>query len=119
MSLKPDLARIALSGDDRLALANWFRSSDVQVCLLEKKPWTTQRGQAEGLKSTSLEIFETIGIGPQIWGEVFRQEEQAIWGPQKNADGSAAESGLVRELTIPDKTPQLGKIREVMLQQCA
>ena len=108
---------LVLSCGCRLALANWFRASDIRVLLLEKKPSTTPRGQAEGLKSTTVEMFESFGIGPQIWGEAWRLEEQAIWGPQKRGDGTSADTGIVRELTIPDKTPELGKTREVMLQQ--
>lgn len=102
----------------RLALANWFRSSNISVRLLDKKSGPTPRGQAEGLKSTTLEIFESLGIGPQVWAEAWRLEEIAIWGPEKTCGDAATSTGIKREQIIQDRVPELGKTREVMLQQC-
>ncbi len=65
------------------------------------------------MKSTTTEIFESFGIGPQIWAEIWRLEEIAVWGP--TSDGS---DGIRREQVIQDKVEELGKIRETMLQQC-
>ncbi|KAK3687963.1 FAD binding domain-containing protein [Podospora appendiculata] len=100
------------AGPAGLALANWFRNSNIRVLLVDKKPGPTTRGQAEGLKSTTNEIFETFGIGAQITAESWRLEEIAIWGARK--DGGA---GIEREQVIQDKVEELGKIRETMLQQ--
>ena len=100
----------------RLALANWLRNSDISVLLIDKKPYPTPRGQAEGLKSTTVEIFESFGIGPQIATESWPLEEIAIWGPRKGGDG-AKPTGIVREQVIQDKVEELGKTRETMLQQ--
>lgn len=101
----------------RLALANWFRNSDISVLLIDKKPCPTPRGQAEGLKSTTVEIFESFGIGPQIATESWPLEEIAIWGPRKGGN-DAKPTGIVREQVIQDKVEELGKTRETMLQQC-
>ncbi|KAK3324410.1 FAD binding domain-containing protein [Cercophora scortea] len=100
------------AGPAGLALANWFRNSTIRVLLVDKKPGPTTRGQAEGLKSTTNEIFETFGIGAKIAAESWRLEEIAIWGTRK--DGGA---GIEREQVIQDKVDELGKIRETMLQQ--
>jgi phenol 2-monooxygenase len=98
----------------RLALANWFRNSNIRVLLVDKKPGPTPRGQAEGLKSTTNEIFDSFGIGHQIAAESWRLEEIAVWGLSK--DGA---SGIVREQVIQDKVEELGlTVRETMLQQC-
>lgn len=96
-----------------LALANWFRNSDISVLLIDKKPGPTPRGQAEGIKSTTSEIFDTFGIGPQIDDESWRLEEIAVW--EARADGR---QGIVREKIVPDKVEELGKARETILQQC-
>lgn len=96
-----------------LALANWFRSSNVNVLLVDKKPGPTPRGQAEGLKSTTNEIFAAFGIGSEVLAESWRLEEVAVWGPSK--DGG---SGIVREQVVQDKVEELGTVRETMLQQC-
>ena len=101
-----------------LALANWFRSSNIRVRLIEKKPGTTPRGQAEGIKSTTVEIFESFGIGHQIWAEAWRLEEIAIWGPTKTVEGGIAIHGIEREQVHQNRVPELGKTREICLQQC-
>ncbi|KAK4125808.1 hypothetical protein N657DRAFT_642558 [Parathielavia appendiculata] len=100
------------AGPAGLALANWFRNSEIRVLLVDKKPGPTPRGQAEGLKSTTNEILDSFGIGQQIAAESWRLEEIAIWGPRE--DGR---SGIVREQVIQDKVEELGTVRETMLQQ--
>ncbi|RDL37136.1 Uncharacterized protein BP5553_04569 [Venustampulla echinocandica] len=105
------------AGPAGLALANWFRSSNISVRLLDKKPGPTPRGQAEGLKSTTVEIFESLGIGHQVWAEAWRLEEIAIWGPDSTGGDATTSIGIKREQVIQDQVPELGKTREVMLQQ--
>ena len=83
------------------------------MLLVDTKPGPTPRGKAEGLKSTTNEIFDSFGIGPQITAESWRLEEIALWGPRK--DGG---DGIVREQVMPDKAEELGKPRETLLQQC-
>ncbi|KAK4175404.1 putative phenol 2-monooxygenase [Triangularia setosa] len=100
------------AGPAGLALGNWFRDTSIRVLIVDKKPGPTPRGQAEGLKSTTNEIFDSYGIGSQITAESWRLEEIACWGTRK--DGG---EGIVREQVIPDKVEELGKPRETMLQQ--
>ncbi|KAK4099253.1 hypothetical protein N658DRAFT_498626 [Parathielavia hyrcaniae] len=100
------------AGPAGLALANWFRDSGIRVLLVDKKPGPTPRGQAEGLKSTTNEIFDSFGIGPQVVAESWRLEEIAIWGTREEGG-----SGIVREQVILDKVDELGTVRETMLQQ--
>jgi phenol 2-monooxygenase len=95
-----------------LALANWFRNSDISVLLVEKQPGPTPRGQGEGLKSTTNEIFASFGIGPRIAAESWRLEEIAVWGPSQSG------SGIAREQVVHDKVKELGTVRETILQQC-
>ncbi|KAK0666798.1 putative phenol 2-monooxygenase [Cercophora samala] len=109
-SIQVDLVIIG-AGPAGLALANWFRNTNLKVIIVDKKPGPTPRGQAEGLKSITNEIFDSYGIGPQITAESWRLEEIACWGTSK--DGG----GIVREQVIPDKVAELGKPRETMLQQ--
>ncbi|KAK4671666.1 hypothetical protein QC764_607840 [Podospora pseudoanserina] len=110
-STKVDLLIVG-AGPAGLALANWFRGTNIKVLIVDKKPGPTPRGQAEGLKSTTNEIFDSYGIGPQVTAESWRLEEIACWGTRK--DGG---EGIVREQVIPDRVAELGKPRETMLQQ--
>ncbi|KAF2759096.1 hypothetical protein EJ05DRAFT_527240 [Pseudovirgaria hyperparasitica] len=99
------------AGPAGLALANWFHKSKIRVLLVDKRAHPTLCGQAEGLKSTTVEIFESFGIGSQIWAEAHRLEEIAIWGHSEGVHG------IRREQVMQDKVQELGKPRECMLQQ--
>lgn len=78
--------------------------------IIDNKAHPIQRGQAEGLKSITTEIFDSFGIGRRIWAEVWRLEEIVIWGPD--------EEGQLKRLTVvPDWVPELRKPREVILGQ--
>ena len=86
--------------------------------VLEKKSGLNPRGQAEGLKSTTVEVLESFGIGHQIWAEAWRLEEIAIWGAEKAEDGVITGTEIKREQVMQDRVLELGKAREVLLQQC-
>jgi phenol 2-monooxygenase len=102
----------------RLAFANWFRGCNLRVRVLEKKSHLTSRGRAEGLKSTTVEIFESFGIGHRIRAELFRLEEIAIWSAEKSAEGVVVGARIEREQVLHDRVLELGKTRETLLQQC-
>jgi phenol 2-monooxygenase len=65
----------------------------------------------------TIEIFEAFGIGHHIWAEAWRLEEIAIWGRAKT-NGAVVREGITREQVLQDRVPELGKTREVCLQQC-
>lgn len=69
-----------------------------------------QTGKADGLKSISLEVLDTFGIGDAIRNESHRVEEIVLWEPENRG-------GLARYMTIPDRVPELGKPREMTLDQ--
>ncbi|KAH6634744.1 hypothetical protein B0J18DRAFT_453433 [Chaetomium sp. MPI-SDFR-AT-0129] len=112
-----------------LALANWFRNSGITVLIIDKKPGPTQRGHAEGVKSTATEILGSFGLGPQVEAEAWRLEEIAIWGEEQDLaldegsegseDGERKTRGLRRERVIKDRVEELGfgTVRETILQQ--
>jgi phenol 2-monooxygenase len=69
-----------------------------------------ETGKADGLKSISLEVLDTFGIGDAIRNEAHRVEEVVLWNVDKTGR-------LSRSMTIPDRTPELRKPREVSLHQ--
>ncbi|KNG91250.1 FAD binding domain protein [Aspergillus nomiae NRRL 13137] len=94
-----------------LTAANCFNGSkNLRVRVIDKNPGTIERGKADGLKSISLEVLDTLGIGDAIRNESHRVEEIALWEPD-------SEGGLVRSMTVPDRVPELQKPREVTLDQ--
>ncbi|KAJ6189896.1 FAD binding domain protein [Penicillium mononematosum] len=98
------------AGPAGLTAANCFNGSGLRVRVIDKKSGTVQTGKADGLKSISLEVLDTFGIGDVIRNESHRVEEVVLWEP----DG---QEGVRRSMTIPDRVPELGKPREMTLDQ--
>ncbi|KAB8261465.1 hypothetical protein BDV32DRAFT_137326 [Aspergillus pseudonomiae] len=94
-----------------LTAANCFNGGkSPRVRVIDKKSGTIQRGKADGLKSISLEVLDTLGIGDAIRSESHRVEEITLWEPD-------SQGGLIRYMTVPDRVPELQKPREVTLDQ--
>jgi phenol 2-monooxygenase len=82
----------------------------LKIRLIDKKERSVQTGRADGLKSISLEILDTFGIGDSIRNESQRLEEIVFWAC--DLSGSLIRSGIVA-----DRVPELGKPREIVLHQ--
>lgn len=95
---------------NRLTTANSFNGSNCRVRLIDWKPAPLETGRADGLKSISLEVLDSFGIGDRVLNDCQPCEEIVLWNPGK--DGVIA-----RTMTIPDKVEELGKAREVTLDQ--
>ncbi|KAL3421188.1 phenol hydroxylase [Phlyctema vagabunda] len=98
------------AGPAGLTAANCFNGSNLSVRLIDKKSGIVETGKADGLKSISLEVLDTFGIGDAIRNEAHRVEEVVLW----NVDERGI---LTRSMTIPDRTPELRKPREISLHQ--
>ncbi|RAQ53028.1 FAD binding domain protein [Aspergillus flavus] len=98
------------AGPAGLTAANCFLGSRLNVRIIDKKNGIVEAGKADGLKSISLEVLDSFGIGDGIRNEAHRVEEITLW----NSDPAG---GLSRACIIPDRIPELGKPREVSLHQ--
>jgi phenol 2-monooxygenase len=97
---------------NRLTTANSFIGSPLRVRLIDKKAAPLQFGRADGLKSISLEVLDSFGIGDTILKDAQPCEEIALWHPDPERDGV-----ISRTMTIPDRVEELGKAREITLDQ--
>ncbi|KAJ5885550.1 FAD binding domain protein [Penicillium taxi] len=99
------------AGPAGLTAANCFNGSNgLRVRVIDKKSGSVETGKADGLKSISLEVLDTFGIGDTIRIESHRVEEVVLW----EADG---QGGVERSVTVADRVPELGKPREMTLDQ--
>ncbi|KAK2592651.1 hypothetical protein QQS21_009650 [Conoideocrella luteorostrata] len=98
------------AGPAGLTAANCFNGTKLKVLVVDKKDGPEKTGRADGLKSISLEILDTFGIGDTILTDSQRCEEIVLWNPDKN--------GVIqRTMTIADKVDELMKPREITLDQ--
>lgn len=104
--MEPSLTNLQYS----LTAANCFNGTNLRVRVIDRKDGPEKAGRADGLKSISLEILDTFGIGDTILKDSQRCEEIVLWNPDKN--------GVIkRTMTIADKVEELMKPREVTLDQ--
>ena len=80
--------------------------------LIDIKAAPLQFGRADGLKSISMEVLDSFGIGDTILKDAQPCEEIVLWHPDPKRDGV-----ISRTMTIPDRVEELGKAREVTLDQ--
>ncbi|KAF4288613.1 hypothetical protein KXV68_008688 [Aspergillus fumigatus] len=97
------------AGPAGLTTANSFNGSNCRVRLIDWKPAPLETGRADGLKSISLEVLDSFGIGDRVLNDCQPCEEIVLWNPGK--DGVIA-----RTMTIPDKVEELGQIERVMVE---
>ncbi|KAI1398908.1 FAD binding domain protein [Hypoxylon fuscum] len=98
------------AGPAGLTAANCFNGTNLRVRLIDKKTGPVETGRADGLKSISIEVLDTFGIGDTIRNYSHRVEEIALWDPDKNGV-------ITRSMTIPDRVQELMKPREMTLDQ--
>uniref|UniRef100_A0A8H7N2X0 FAD-binding domain-containing protein n=1 Tax=Bionectria ochroleuca TaxID=29856 RepID=A0A8H7N2X0_BIOOC len=98
------------AGPSGLTAANCFNGSDLTVRIIDKKPGPDYVGKADGIKSISIEVLDSLGIGDAVFSESQRVEEIVLWNPDENGT-------IERTMTIPDRVEELMKPREVCLDQ--
>ncbi|GAA5948023.1 hypothetical protein JCM10213_007025 [Rhodosporidiobolus nylandii] len=88
-----------------------FSSRGLSVRVLDKRSAKLDNGQADGLNSRTLEIFESLGFVESIEKEGSRMSEINFWNP-------CPETGrLVRTGKIPDTIPGLSRFQQTILHQ--
>ena len=102
-----------LTVEFRLALAVSFKKKkSAKVLVVEQKNERTQFGRADGLKFTTLEVFDQMGIKDAIMAEAYIPQEVCNWDFLPGSPG-----GIVRTRMVPDIIPGLDKSREAVLGQ--
>ncbi|KAE8167806.1 FAD binding domain-containing protein [Aspergillus tamarii] len=99
------------AGPAGLTTANSFNGSGLRVRLIDIKAAPLQFGRADGLKSISMEVLDSFGIGDTILKDAQPCEEIVLWHPDPKRDGV-----ISRTMTIPDRVEELGQIERVMVE---
>ncbi|KAJ9116764.1 hypothetical protein QFC24_006655 [Naganishia onofrii] len=100
------------AGPAGLMAANWLsRFPDITTRIIDKRNGNLENGQADGLNSRTLEIFESIGIYEMISKEASRMSEIAFWNPCPDT------GRLTRTGCIPDTIPGLSRFQQAILHQ--
>ncbi|KAK1146798.1 hypothetical protein N8T08_002559 [Aspergillus melleus] len=59
--------------------ATWLSQTDVKTLVVERQPFRTQAGHADGLESRTVEILDSFGKGDAVWSESNPTIEVCLW----------------------------------------
>lgn len=110
MSNKVDVL-ICGSGSAGLCAAVWLSRYNIDFKILERRSGPLDRGQADGVQTRTVEIFDSFGIGEEMLRESFHVMEIAFWkwGEEKG--------GIQRSHYAPDKEDWISHRPHVILNQ--
>lgn len=90
----------------------WFARMGIEnVRIIDKRSEQDFIGQADGLQSRTLEVFQSFGFGDRALKEANHMLELCFWGPNKE-DGKIYRSGR-----IPDSVIGLSRFQQAVLHQ--
>ncbi|KAK4544859.1 hypothetical protein LTR36_003763 [Oleoguttula mirabilis] len=115
------------AGPAGLMLATWLARTGIIFRIVDKKASRINSGQADGLQSRTFEvsrlsdrksvhatysfkIFDSLGIGQDIWREANHMLEIRFWNPDKR-------NLLYRSDSIVDTPPGLSRFQQATLHQ--
>lgn len=55
--------------------ALWMSKCGIRTLIVDKRSEHARGGQADGLQCRSLEVFDSFGIGDQVWNESYHMVE--------------------------------------------
>jgi phenol 2-monooxygenase len=90
--------------------ATWLGRCGIRTRIVDKRDNKIYRGQADGLMSRTLEIFDSFGFADRVWKESNHMLEMCMWSP--NSDGVIQRSSIV-----VDTVPGISRFQQATLHQ--
>lgn len=85
----------------------------VNVRIFDKKMDNRYIGQADGLQSRTLEVFQSMGFGDRAMKESNHMIELCFWDPK----GNEVTEGITRTKRIADSIPGVSRFQQTVLHQ--
>ncbi|KAK3986968.1 putative monooxygenase [Cladorrhinum sp. PSN332] len=101
------------SGSAGLCAALWLSRLQVPYTILERRDGPLQIGQADGVQTRTVEIFDSFGIAEPLLKEAYHVLEIAFWAP----DGTTQEKGIKRVRYEADREEGISHQPHVILNQ--
>lgn len=99
------------SGSAGLAAAVWLSRYGISFKMLERRSGPLDRGQADGVQTRTVEIFDSFGIGEELLRESYHVMEIAFW------KWSDEKEQIKRSHYAPDKEDWISHRPHVILNQ--
>ncbi|KAK0704036.1 FAD binding domain-containing protein [Lasiosphaeria miniovina] len=106
------------SGSAGLCAAMWLSRFGINYKILEQRDGPLKVGQADGVQTRTVEIFDSFGIAEALLKESYHVLEIAFWAAV-TADGAGADvkEGIRRWRYAPDKETEVSHQPHVILNQ--
>lgn len=88
----------------------WFARCGVKARIIDKRPDSRFIGQADGLQSRTIEVFQSFGFGDRAQKEAYHMLEMCFWEPDANGN-------IVRSNRMPDSTIGISRFQQSVLHQ--
>ncbi|KAL5383374.1 hypothetical protein DPSP01_006059 [Paraphaeosphaeria sporulosa] len=98
------------AGPAGMMLATWMARCGINARIVDKRSTKIFNGQADGLQSRSLEIFDSFGFADRALKEANHMLEMCMWNPGE--DGT-----LRRSDRVPDAIVGLSRFTQIVLHQ--
>ncbi|KAK4662335.1 uncharacterized protein QC763_700530 [Podospora pseudopauciseta] len=102
---------IAGSGSAGLCAAVWLARFNIPYKILERRNGPLEIGQADGVQTRTVEIFDSFGIAEEMLREAYHVLEIAFWSAPD------AEKGIKRAKYEADKETEISHQPHVILNQ--
>lgn len=99
------------SGSAGLCAAVWLARFDIKYKILERREGPLKIGQADGVQTRTVEIFDSFGIAEDLLKEAYHVLELAFWSPDADT------KGIKRDRYAPDKETEISHQPHVILNQ--
>ncbi|KAK0609731.1 FAD binding domain-containing protein [Bombardia bombarda] len=104
------------SGSAGLCAAVWLSRLGVSYKIIERRDGPLQIGQADGVQTRTVEIFDSFGLAEDLLKESYHVLELAFWSPLPGAEGEARNK-IRRSHFAPDKETEISHQPHVILNQ--
>jgi hypothetical protein len=101
------------SGSAGLCAAVWLSRYNVNYKVLERRAGPLQIGQADGVQTRTVEIFDSFGIAEPLLKEAYHVLEIAFWSPDEGDESI----GIKRKRYAADKETGISHQPHVILNQ--
>jgi len=107
------------SGSAGLCAAVWLAKFGIPYKMLERRDGPLRIGQADGVQTRTVEIFDSFGIAESLLKEAYHVLEVAFWAPDAEVkeEGEDGFRPIKRTRYVADKETEISHQPHVILNQ--
>ena len=78
---------------------------EIETMIVERKPGPIEKGQADGVNTRTMEMFQAFGFGEKVKRESYWVNQTAFWSPDPNNAAHIRRIGRVQD--VPDDSSEM------------